>query len=535
MNNFTDIREIAENKWQAKYYGNYGIYTVKLTLDADGKRTDFSCSCPSDYYPCKHIAMMERAVSEQKKRMAKIQTTAGAVTVEELLKRVSYEELQQFVIRQSKYNLEFANALMMEFLHKAKDEKRNPYYTVLHNALKNISLDYEDYYDYEYGFEIEPLNEWMERAEDCLKQEKYEEALLICQACIEEFAGWYENTDADIRDNLSADYSTKPFEILQELTEKTSQFDRKIYDYCKQEMQKSKYYDLDDFNDLLAILAPKINPEEFIDLQDSLLKQISDKSSYEAKKILERKIQFYHSVGQPEKAEEIIENNLQIERFCRQAVEKRIANKQYEDAKSLISNYLKKYSSYSDRCWDEYLLDIAQKEKDMPTIRKISFKFIHSHFDTKYYAAYRSTFTPEEWLNELEILIRHYEKNDKLFWGRFNNRLNFSISVANVLLVENAAGRLLAYLEKCPDVELVEKYYNAVANEFPERTLLLFRKTLDDFAVNNTGRDKYEYIKSVFKKIEKIKGGKELVNEMVANYRAIYKNRRAMLEILGSF
>ncbi len=444
MNDFTDIREIAENKWQAKYRGNYGIYTVKLTLDSSGNRTGFSCSCPSDYYPCKHIAMMERAVSEQKKRTTKIQTTANNVTVEELLKWVSQEELKQFVIRQSKYNVEFSNALMMEFLHKAKNEKGNPYYAVLHDALKNVSFDYEDYYD-EYAFEIEPLNEWLERAEDCLKQGKYEEALLICQACIEEFADWYENADEDIHDNLSADYDTKPFEILQELTEKTSQFDQKLYDYCKQEMQKPKYRDLDDFNDLLATLAPKINPEEFIALQDSMLKQISNKSSYEAEKILKHKIQFYHSVGQPEKADEIVENNLQIERFCRQAVEKRIANKQYGEAKSLISDYLKKNSSRPDRCWDEYILNIAQKEKDMPVIRKTAFEFIRSHFDKKYSPIYRSTFTPEEWRNELENLIQHYEKNNKMFWGRFN-RLNFSESVADVLVAENASGRLLTYL-----------------------------------------------------------------------------------------
>ena len=32
-----------------------------------------------------------------------------------------------------------------------------------------------------------------------------------------------------------------------------------------------------------------------------------------------------------------------------------------------------------------------------------------------------------------------------------------------------------------------------------------------------------------------IKGGKAVANEMIANYRSVYKNRRAMLEILGSF
>ena len=537
MLDFKDIREIAENKWQAKYHGNYGIYTVKLTLNANGRRTDFSCSCPSDYYPCKHIAMMEEAVAKQQKRIAKIEKTDKAISVAELLKRVSEEELREFIVRQSKYNPEFTNALMMEFLHKAKDEKTNPYYGILHNALKNISFDYEDYYDYEYGIEIEPLDEWLEKAENCLSEKKYEETLLICQACIEEFANWHNSADSFERDYLQeGHYESKPFEILQELVEKTTKFDQKLYDYCQQELQKSTYTQLseirDGFNDLLATLSPTINPEEFIALQDKLLAEIPDKKSYEAEKILKRKIQFYHDLKQPEKADEIVENNLQIESFCRQAVEKRIAKKQYTEAKALIQDYLFKYATRHHNHWDEYILDIAQKENDVLTIRKTSFGFISSHFDKKYYTIFRATFTSEEWKTELEKLIQHYEKSPKTYWIGGIARINFNASVADVLVAENATERLLAYIEKSAAVEVVEKYYQQISEQFPEQTLSLFRKTLDIYAANNLGRDKYEYVKKILEKMKKIVGGETVVNEMLTNYRAIYKNRRAMIEIL---
>ena len=305
-------------------------------------------------------------------------------------------------------------------------------------------------------------------------------------------------------------------------------------------MQKSKYEEqsgiLDGFNDLMATLAPKIDPAEFIALQEKLLEQVSDKSSYEAEKILKRMIQFYHSAEQPEKADKIVENNLQIENFCRQAVEKRIAKQQYEDAKRLIFNYLKKNPSNYHRYWNEYILDIAQKEKDVHTVWKTAFGFISSHFDKKYYTIYRATFSAEEWANELENLILHYEqKKETTYWGNFNNRLDFNTSIADVLVAEKASNRLLTYLEKYSDVELVEKYYTATAGEFPERTLSLLQKMLDEFAEKNLGRDKYEYIKGLLKKMEKIKGGKEIVNKMVVRYRTVYKNRRAMLEVLGGF
>jgi hypothetical protein len=65
---FSDLQQTAENKWQAKYHGNYGIYTVKIEFDANGRRKNFSCSCPSDGYPCKHIGFLQTAIKEQVKK-----------------------------------------------------------------------------------------------------------------------------------------------------------------------------------------------------------------------------------------------------------------------------------------------------------------------------------------------------------------------------------------------------------------------------------------------------------------------------------
>jgi hypothetical protein len=47
MSGIIELIQTAENNWKAKYQGNYGIYTIKITTD--GKKTiKFSCSCPSD-------------------------------------------------------------------------------------------------------------------------------------------------------------------------------------------------------------------------------------------------------------------------------------------------------------------------------------------------------------------------------------------------------------------------------------------------------------------------------------------------------
>ncbi|MDR0657289.1 MAG: hypothetical protein LBG22_13330, partial [Treponema sp.] len=82
-------------------------------------------------------------------------------------------------------------------------------------------------------------------------------------------------------------------------------------------------------------------------------------------------------------------------------------------------------------------------------------------------------------------------------------------------------------------LEKMERYYTFFAAAFPEKTLALFRKALDQYAANNTGRTCYEHIVNVFKKMKKIPGGDAAVADMKAQYRIKYKNRRAMMEILG--
>ena len=68
--------------------GNYGTYRTQVTLK---QRMKSSCSCPSDYYPCKHVdALLEtyrinpRSFLDFDTLMKKL----GAMEKPELLKRI---------------------------------------------------------------------------------------------------------------------------------------------------------------------------------------------------------------------------------------------------------------------------------------------------------------------------------------------------------------------------------------------------------------------------------------------------------------
>jgi hypothetical protein len=528
MNNITDLRETSPDHWQAKYQGNYGVYTVKI--NTDGKyRGGFSCSCPSDNYPCKHIAVVEEAIARR------IANNAGArkgakgpkMGVEGLLKKLTREELYDFMVRLVKNNPDLSNAVFLEFAEKIEDESDNKYVSIIRKGLENVEFDSGDYYSEDQIY-IDVLDEWTGKAGQLLKKGKAHEAVLIAKACIEEFANWLRKVgDGDLIDWISDTYQSDPFDILKNAAKDPRVDVNALYDYCMAEVSKKKYaglYTADCFNDLLMTLSVTVNPDAFIALQQNLFNKVQDKSSYDAEKIIKRIVDFYTACREPKKAWKYVEDNIQIGSFRRMAVEKRIKQKKFSEAKKLIHDYIDvRRDKYRSDEWDNYLLHIARAEKDIPAVRGISYSFIKENFDKRYYGVYKSAFSAGEWVQEFENLLRHYESK-KSPWGD---------PAADLLAAEGKAERLVDHVGKRLSLEKMEKYYTYFSAAFPEKTLALFRKVLDRYAEENTGRAHYEHIAGVFKKMKKIPGGDAAVADIKARYLVTYKNRRAMLEILA--
>ena len=530
MNKIISLQEVQPGRWVAKYQGNYGIYTIRMSIDEYGNTIgdDYSCTCPSDGFPCKHISFIKVAIAEH--QMERERKNSGDVpTPEELLSNLSLDELRTFILKQAQYNDALRNAILLEFAAKAKNTNGNPYSIILRTALENTEIDEEDIWKCDdMPISIDAMDDMLGKAKIFVREEKYDEAVSIAKACIEEFSSWYIEQDSDVCECMDSLYSKMPFELLGEIEDKNGCDAEELYRYCKTELTNEKYTkaDMDDgLNKLLLLLAKKTGNMEFIALQDKLLEDVQDKSSYQAKQILERKMDFYNAAGQQEKADEIMEANLQIESFRRMAVEKRIADRNFAEARALILRYPLAEHFNQRRLWEELLLTIAQKENDIPKIREIAFKFIENSFNKKYYAIYKSAFSPEEWKNETERLIRHYEPGAKNYFG--------TNSVADVLAEEGPVTRLLDYITNHLTLSKMEQYYKHFCEQFPEETLFLFRKALDRYAEENVGVQYYEHIASVLRLMRKISNGDKAVIELIAQYRVIYKRRRAMMRILA--
>ncbi|MDR1544185.1 MAG: hypothetical protein LBS50_07265 [Prevotellaceae bacterium] len=535
-----NLQQIGENLWQAQYHGNYGNYSIKLTLDKQCKVTKYSCSCPSDYSPCKHIGFVQEEI---KNKMLNFENknTANEISIKDVLQNVSLDELRDFVIDKAKYNNDLAQAIMLKFAEKttsAKNENNgNNYSQMIRKGLAKIEVEPdESYYDYDYDdfyVDLDILGEWLKKAKKLADNKQYSDAEQICKAAIEEYVDWFEKNSSDSEydfDYCIEDDYQKGFADLLGYMAKNGNIDKKsLYEWCKIEIAKKKYANMEVFdylNNLMSDLANDVNPADFIASQEKLFKSIKDKSSSEAKTVLERLIKFYNANNQQDKAEKIIENNIQIDSFCQITIEKHIANKRYAEAKKMLNEKLKNCGTWAYNQWNELLLIVAQKENDLPEIRRITLEFLKYQFDNEHFRIYKSAFSENNWQDAFEKLYKHYNTPKNQCNDVFNH------NVANLLKAEKLDERLLEYCETHCGINNWQQYYTLFAAQFPKRTLALFNKLLDLYAEKNLGRDKYEYVVQILKLMQRITGGKQVVQQMTDNYRTLYKNRRAMMEVI---
>src|SRR5690606_3012681 len=100
-----------------------------IKIETDGKNTrNFSCSCPSDYYPCKHIPIVQEAINE---RISKNRSKPEKGMFENVVRKMSLNDLQEFVIRFGLHNSSFQQAVLLEFTPQQKQHGNIDYSEII--------------------------------------------------------------------------------------------------------------------------------------------------------------------------------------------------------------------------------------------------------------------------------------------------------------------------------------------------------------------------------------------------------------------
>jgi len=299
---------------------------------------------------------------------------------------------------------------------------------------------------------------------------------------------------------------------------------------------ESDDFDFEDrFLDVLPLLITTAEQEgKFFDLIDRQIEAEKDKSysDYSIVQLLKSKIDYLQRTKREKEVLALIETNKNYPDFREILVSQAISEKDFSTAKELCQEgiTIAKTERHwgTENNWHIKLLEIAEKQEDILEIRQLCEKlYFNSHYSMDYHLKLRSTYAKNEWPDRCEEIINKLKgKNQRGGHSEVN-------ALAHIFIEEKYMDRLLKLSQiNSKDVFFVDTYANHLQNQFPTEILVLYEEGVKEFA-QGTGRNIYNDVAKLLKKMKKIKGGKENVTMLIRYFRNLYKNRRAMMEVLS--
>ena len=92
--------------------------------------------------------------------------------------------------------------------------------------------------------------------------------------------------------------------------------------------------------------------------------------------------------------------------------------------------------------------------------------------------------------------------------------------------------RLLVYVLNSPGLYALQEYEKVLKKEYPEQILNKYKDEVSKMAVHTSDRKNYAHLVSLLRKMQQMKGGSKLVEQIVAEWKIKYKNRPAMMDEL---
>lgn len=178
----------------------------------------------------------------------------------------------------------------------------------------------------------------------------------------------------------------------------------------------------------------------------------------------------------------------------------------------------------------EKIIGIHRQTGNIPALIETAKElFIREDGDLKYYRLLKEYVPADSWKMFLEVLVRQLEFSS----ASYRDLQNLPLIYAE----EQDYPQLLAFLQRAKGnrLELLMQYAVHLKRAYPKEVLELFTEEVRLYAEQNTGRQHYEYVARVMKKMSGFKQGKAAVKALAEDFRIRYRRRPAMLEVLGGF
>ena len=532
-------------------------YNVEISMDGN-EIESWYCDCPYDGEICKHVVAALLAIRDNRSKTgcflsakevdARMNILGQSVSeivkdkeVEQVLRFVESDKLSGFVLQYASSHSDFKSALMEAFLPK-KPAKKVDYRSEIESCFNSSyrkNFKRGRYYEPEIDWDelSDKIEKYLTKATLLFQRQALEEAATIALQILHSIGGHYIEEDFLYNDGYidfgisCEDAGDLLLKVVQH-SDTSQALKENILSEIIQigKMATYREYDIFDMDDLIQqIMLSVQSKEEALATVNQLI--MEKKEHWDLYKLVVRKIEILKELGKTAEVETTISEFLYLPEIRRQEIAKLLEGKCYEKAIGMLNEGI----VIAERAgelgivgeWQEQLLSIYEEMHDVAKIM-CRLLFIHTDGSLGYYHKLKSLVPSMDWKEYLNALMQETTFYD--YWGTGNNK-------AEIYIEEKDYDKLFGYLSALEyrRLDALLQYASHLNATHSSQILPLFTDDLRTYAEKNLGRNHYEYIARVLRGMRKLNGGKEVVKQLVEEFRVLYKRRPAMMQELGEF
>lgn len=512
-----------------------GTEDYEVDIEMEGERVcEMYCSCPyaENGNNCKHMAAVLFEIEEQNEEDILAEGTCPddqEKEVEEIIERISEEELRSFVKGIAAQDSEIRNILMTRYAVKI-DEKQMER---LKQGVDQLVWEYGDrsgYIDYRNALDFcWALENYLEDKVDTLIERKcYGQAFALTNYVFQTIG----NIDIDDSDGGTSQVANVCYDKWKKILENCSEEEKNemfswfmshlscdyVVDYMEDYMEDFLTHEFQNREMLEKMLK---DLDERIEMQTSstdcgstwsarygyennIIKRLElmERLGFSAEEIREYRRQHWRFSVVRELEIQENPNNGNLDGAIRILQESKILDKEYP---GLIARY------------SEQLISIYETQPDKEVYKKELLYYVFECPQNNLVHIYKlkKVCTDKEWDGYREKILKS-PKNYNILYPFMEK--------------EGMYEPMLECLKKETFIYNLDRYEKVLKEKFPEQVRDIYISYLRHEAERASNRNRYRELMKYLKKIRRYPRGKEKASEIAKNWRAVYYRRTAMMD-----
>ena len=536
--------EISDNIIRADVIGSED-YEVEISL-SNGEVTDVYCSCPYalDGRNCKHMAAVlyewsENEAEEKKDEENAINTdlfqpayTVNShkkklTAVEGLVSGANEEDVRSFLAavlaEDEKLLLRFHNIINKQVTRED-----------INNYIGQVDIIADRYLGRNHFISYYEADGFISELEEIIDEDvrrmidngNYLSAFEVMNYIFVLIG----DVDMDDSDGGTGTLADRIYQLWLELLVKVSSEEkRKMFDWFTSHLDGSVIDYLEEY--IEQIIIEEFEEKEYeqakLDFIEDMIARSERKDSdwsrdYEVGKWVVRYLEMLQEKkASDEQIKEVCKRYWKNSSVRRYYVDICMKKKEYDNVLQILDECIlldKQYrgliSEYSEKKKEIYLLQ-GNRSAYIEQLWKLVLE--HEPGNLELYRELKKQYTADEWL----------VKREEIF-----GKLPAYAHVERLYKEEKLYDRLLVYVLNSPGLYALQEYEKVLKKEYPEQILNKYKDEVSKMAVHTSDRKNYAHLVSLLRKMQQMKGGSKLVEQIVAEWKIKYKNRPAMMDEL---